>query len=33
MWFEKMMRAVRRGINSVEELERVEQEEVEAEQR
>lgn len=33
MWFEKMMRAVRRGIDSVEELERVEKEEAEAEQR
>ncbi|KAL0943092.1 uncharacterized protein CTRU02_200978, partial [Colletotrichum truncatum] len=33
MWFEKMMRAVRRGIDSVEELERVEREEAEAEQR
>ncbi|KAH9229109.1 hypothetical protein K456DRAFT_56502 [Colletotrichum gloeosporioides 23] len=32
MWFEKMMRAVRCGINSVEELERVEREEAEAEQ-
>ncbi|KAK2731616.1 hypothetical protein CKAH01_19058 [Colletotrichum kahawae] len=32
IWFEKMMRAVRRGIDSVEELERVEREEAEAEQ-
>jgi hypothetical protein len=31
MWFEKMMRAVRRGISSVEELERVEKEEAERE--
>lgn len=31
MWFEKMMRAVRRGIDSVEELERVEAEEAETE--
>ncbi|KXJ84602.1 hypothetical protein Micbo1qcDRAFT_108542, partial [Microdochium bolleyi] len=29
LWFEKMMRAVRRGIDSVEELERVEREEAE----
>lgn len=27
LWYEKMMRAVRRGIDSVEELERVEREE------
>jgi hypothetical protein len=31
LWFEKMMRAVSRGIDSVEELERVEQEEAERE--
>jgi hypothetical protein len=31
LWFEKMMRAVRRGISSVEELERVEKEEAERE--
>jgi hypothetical protein len=31
MWFEKMMRAVRRGITSVEELERVEKEEADRE--
>jgi len=31
MWFEKMMRAVRRGISTVEELERVEKEEAERE--
>jgi seryl-tRNA synthetase len=31
MWFEKMMRAVARGIDSVEELERVEREELERE--
>ena len=31
MWFEKMMRAVRRGISSVEELERVEKEEADRE--
>ncbi|ORY67543.1 uncharacterized protein BCR38DRAFT_510657 [Pseudomassariella vexata] len=30
MWFEKMMRAVRRGIDSVEELERVDRAEAEA---
>jgi hypothetical protein len=30
MWFEKMMRAVSRGIDTVEELERVEREEAEA---
>ena len=29
-WFEKMMRAVSRGIDSVEELERVEREEAES---
>lgn len=33
MWFEKMMRAVSRGIDSVEELERVEREEAEREER
>ena len=33
MWYEKMMRAVRRGIDNVEELERVENEEVEAERK
>jgi hypothetical protein len=33
MWFEKMMRAIRRGIDSLEELERVEREEAEKEQR
>jgi hypothetical protein len=32
LWFEKMMRAVRRGIDSVEELERVEREEAEREE-
>lgn len=32
MWFEKMMRAVRRGIDSVEELERVEREEAQKEE-
>jgi seryl-tRNA synthetase len=31
LWFEKMMRAVARGIDSVEELERVEREELERE--
>jgi pyruvate/2-oxoglutarate dehydrogenase complex dihydrolipoamide acyltransferase (E2) component len=31
LWFEKMMRAVSRGIDSVEELERVEKEEAERE--
>jgi hypothetical protein len=31
MWFEKMMRAVRRGLSSVEELERIEREEAERE--
>jgi hypothetical protein len=31
MWFEKMMRAVRRGITSVEELEKVEKEEADRE--
>jgi hypothetical protein len=31
LWFEKMMRAVRRGISSVEELEKVEKEEAERE--
>jgi hypothetical protein len=30
MWFEKMMRAISRGIDTVEELERVEREEAEA---
>jgi len=30
LWFEKMMRAISRGIDSVEELERVEREEAEA---
>lgn len=30
LWFEKMVRAIRRGIDSVEELERVEKEEAEA---
>ncbi|AEO54806.1 hypothetical protein MYCTH_2313167 [Thermothelomyces thermophilus ATCC 42464] len=30
MWFEKMMRAIARGIDSVEELERVEREEAAA---
>lgn len=29
MWLEKIMRAVRRGINSVKELERVKREEAE----
>ncbi|KAI6544173.1 hypothetical protein MCOR04_011851 [Pyricularia oryzae] len=33
MWFEKMMRAVRRGIDSLEELDRVEREEAEQEER
>jgi hypothetical protein len=33
MWFEKMMRAVSRGIDNVEELERVEREEAEREER
>lgn len=33
MWYEKMMRAVRRGIDNVEELERVENEEAEAERK
>jgi hypothetical protein len=33
MWFEKMMRAVRRGISSVEELEKVEREEAEREEK
>ena len=33
MWFKKMMRAVRRGIDSVEELERVEREEAAEEER
>ncbi|KAH9225993.1 hypothetical protein K456DRAFT_59059 [Colletotrichum gloeosporioides 23] len=32
IWFEKMMHAVRCGIDSVEELEQVEREEAEAEQ-
>jgi hypothetical protein len=31
LWLEKMMRAVRRGISSVEELEKVEKEEAERE--
>lgn len=31
LWFEKMMRALRRGIDSVEELERIEKEEAERE--
>lgn len=31
LWFEKMMRAVRRGITSVEELEKVEKEEADRE--
>ena len=30
MWFEKMMRAISRGIDIVEELERVEREEADA---
>ncbi|KAK4095668.1 hypothetical protein N658DRAFT_437812 [Parathielavia hyrcaniae] len=30
MWFEKMMRAIARGIDTVEELERVEREEAKA---
>ncbi|KAI7908727.1 hypothetical protein M0657_012163 [Pyricularia oryzae] len=33
MWFEKMMRAVRRGIDNLEELDRVEREEAEQEER
>jgi hypothetical protein len=33
MWYEKMMRAVRRGIDNVEELERVENEEAGAERK
>ena len=33
LWFEKMIKAISRGINSVEELERVEREEAEKEQR
>jgi hypothetical protein len=33
MWFEKMMRAIRRGIDTLEELERVEREEAEKEQK
>lgn len=33
MWFEKMLRAVSRGIDNVEELERVEKEEAEREER
>ncbi|KAK2772802.1 hypothetical protein CKAH01_13804 [Colletotrichum kahawae] len=33
IWFKKMIRIVRRSIDSVEELERVEREEVEVEQR
>lgn len=33
MWFEKMMRAVSRGIDDVEELEQVEREEAEREER
>lgn len=33
LWFEKMMKAISRGIDSVEELERVEREEAEKEQR
>ncbi|KAH9432000.1 hypothetical protein MCOR02_006705 [Pyricularia oryzae] len=33
MWFEKMMRAVRRGIDSLEELDRVEREEAKQEER
>ena len=31
LWFEKMLRAVRRGVKSVEELERVEKEEADRE--
>ena len=33
MWYEKMMRAVRRGIDSVEELDRIEREEAAEEER
>ncbi|EHA54233.1 hypothetical protein, variant [Pyricularia oryzae 70-15] len=33
MWFEKMTRAVRRGIDNLEELDRVEREEAEQEER
>ncbi|KAK8007035.1 hypothetical protein PG989_001025 [Apiospora arundinis] len=33
LWFEKMMRAVQRGLNSVEELECVEREEAKEEAR